>query len=248
MKLLASDFDNTLWFYDNMKDKDVKAIHTFQKKGNLFGLCTGRSLKGVIEPSKPYHITYDFYILLSGAQILNRNKDIIFEKTIPLQIVKDVYELLNHQEISIVYNNEIYKLYQHRIDTRGIYIHSLEEIPATDINSFSFHYEDNEIPLVTQAALSINQKFGQYITAFQNNQHIDIVAKGCSKGEGIKIIQDFFHLEDHQMYAIGDSWNDLPMLSRIQNSFTFTYAPKDVQKQSKYIVHTLSQAIDMIKE
>ena len=39
MKLLASDFDNTLWFNDHMKDNDVKNIKEFQKHGNLFGVC-----------------------------------------------------------------------------------------------------------------------------------------------------------------------------------------------------------------
>ena len=65
MKLLASDFDNTLWFEDHMKDEDVKAIHEFQKHGHLFGICSGRSLSGILRPSKPYDIQYDFFILLS---------------------------------------------------------------------------------------------------------------------------------------------------------------------------------------
>lgn len=246
MKLLASDFDNTLWFYDHMKDEDVKAIHQFQKDGNLFGICTGRSLKGIVVPSTNYSIDYDFYILLSGAQILNKNKEIIFEKKIPIQIVRDVYEVLNHQEMSIVCFNEMYKLYQHRLDTRGIYIQSLKEIPSTYVNSFSFHFEDDEIPLATQATQIINDQFGEYITAFQNNQHIDIAAKGCSKGEGIKIIQEYFHLKDSQMHCIGDSWNDLPMLTSIQNSFTFTYAVKEVQNKAKSIVSNLAEAIKMI--
>ena len=37
MNLLASDFDNTLWFQDHMNKKDVEAIQSFQKKGHLFG-------------------------------------------------------------------------------------------------------------------------------------------------------------------------------------------------------------------
>ena len=75
MKLLASDFDNTLWFEDHMKDEDVKAIHEFQKHGHLFGICSGRSLSGILRPSKPYDIQYDFFILLSGGLILNKDSD-----------------------------------------------------------------------------------------------------------------------------------------------------------------------------
>ena len=79
MNLLASDFDNTLLFDNKMKERDVKTIKQFQENGHLFGLCTGRSLEGVMTPTLPYDIQYDFYILLSGALILNKDKDIILE-------------------------------------------------------------------------------------------------------------------------------------------------------------------------
>ena len=65
MKLLASDFDNTLWFHDHMKERDVKTIKEFQKQGNLFGVCTGRCLQGIVNPSQPYNLEHDFYILLN---------------------------------------------------------------------------------------------------------------------------------------------------------------------------------------
>lgn len=53
MKLLASDFDGTLLLHPNRNDNiilknDKKAIKKFQKEGNLFGICTGRSLDGVL--------------------------------------------------------------------------------------------------------------------------------------------------------------------------------------------------------
>lgn len=48
MKILASDFDNTLYFHNSMKENDLKAIKKFQEKGNLFGICTGREINGII--------------------------------------------------------------------------------------------------------------------------------------------------------------------------------------------------------
>ncbi len=56
MKILASDFDNTLYFHNSMKENDLKAIKKFQEKGNLFGICTGREINGIIEPSKEFDI------------------------------------------------------------------------------------------------------------------------------------------------------------------------------------------------
>lgn len=248
MKLLASDFDNTLLFHNQMKLEDVKAIQRFQKHGHLFGLCTGRSLEGVEKPTKPYHIQYDFYILLSGALILNKDKEIILEKTIPMDLVIDIFHFLNEQDASVVYKGEMYKVYkQLKRDKRGVYLQSFTELDTDYVNAFSFHFKDEEIEKVAKATAMINEKYGEYIEAYQNNQHIDLAAKGCSKGNGIKVIQEYFQLTDHEIHAIGDSWNDLPMLDIVENSYTFTYAHSDVQKHAKTIVKTLADCIKDIE-
>lgn len=249
MKLLANDFDNTLLFHNHMKDEDVKMIHQFQKNGHLFGVCTGRSLRGVDIPSLPYGIKYDFYILLSGALILNKNKDIIFEKRIPMSLVKEIFAFSNQQAASVVYNDEMYKVYLTKEkDGFGIFINSFEELKVNDVSAFSLHFEKDEIEQAKKLTQMINNKYGDIIEAFQNNQHIDLAAKGCSKGNGIQIIKDYFHLEDKYIYAIGDSWNDLPMLNVVKNSYTFTYAHQEVQKQAKIIVNTLAECIEDIEK
>ena len=75
MKILASDFDNTLFFSDGVHKEDVEAIRTFQKQGNLFGLCTGRQLEGIKYPfggNREHPLTdidFDFYITLSLSLI-----------------------------------------------------------------------------------------------------------------------------------------------------------------------------------
>ena len=85
MKALASDFDRTLFFYDESGSyyrlEDVQAIKHFQSLGNLFGVCTGRSYKG-IEDFNPHQIDYDFYILCSGAKILDKEGNLIYQKFI----------------------------------------------------------------------------------------------------------------------------------------------------------------------
>lgn len=248
MKLLASDFDNTLLFHNHMKFKDVRSIKQFQKHGHLFGLCTGRSLKGVEKPTKPYHIQYDFYILLSGAYILNKDKEVIFEKTIPINLARNIFHFLNEQDATIIYQNNMYRISKEKKnDKHDISPQTFLELDIDYVNAFSFHFKDNEINQATKATALINEKYGEYIEAFQNNQHIDLAAKGCSKGNGIKIIQNYFQLADHEIYAIGDSWNDLPMLDIVENSYTFTYAPADVQKHTKTIVKTLSNCIKDIE-
>ena len=45
MKILASDFDNTIFFQNDeeITQKNVNAIKRFMKEGNIFCLITGRT-------------------------------------------------------------------------------------------------------------------------------------------------------------------------------------------------------------
>ncbi len=249
MKLLASDFDNTLIFDGLLRDNDVTNIKSFQNNNNLFGVCTGRCLSGILEPSLPHNLNYDFYILMSGALILNKEKDIIFEKQLPVSLIKDIYLFLNKQDASLIYKDSMYKIYQEeKPDYPGIYLKSFDELNTDFVSAFSFHYSHDQIDQAYQATLKLKKKYGDIVEIYQNNEHIDLAAKGCSKGHGMKIIQEYFHLDEDQLHAIGDSWNDLPMLDSVNNSYSFDYAHKDVQAHAKKIVKSVAHCIDDIEK
>ena len=90
MKVLASDYDGTLLFNEKLKEGDLKKIKEFQKAGNLFGLCSGRPFKGIYEFCKPY-IDFDFYILCTGALVLNKEREVIYKSTISKHLLHEFY-------------------------------------------------------------------------------------------------------------------------------------------------------------
>ncbi|MCD8028010.1 MAG: HAD family hydrolase [Erysipelotrichaceae bacterium] len=241
-------FFNTLWFRDHLLDEDEYMIKEFQKQGHLFGLCTGRGIDGILTPTKGYdmleHLNFDFYILSSGAYIMNKEREIIFEKMISINIVEKVYEYTDHGNMSILTMDHVYKLYKDRVDDYPArMIQSLDEIKNEKVRSFSLHYEEDEVEMVTRIKNHINELYGDDIAAFQNGPHIDIAAVGCSKGEGIRFIQNYFHIDDKYLCGIGDNFNDLPLLEAVSNSYTFDYAPDLVQENARYVVPHLSDCI-----
>lgn len=247
MYLLASDFDNTLLFNDQLKDGDVKAIERFQKKGHLFGICSGRSLTGILNPSLPYGVEYDFYILLSGALILNKDKEVIFERQIPMQLVLDIEKDVECHNSHVVYQDVMYTT-DEKSSFRMSYVPSYENLSTDKVSAYSLHFKENELDKAMKTTQYINEKYGEWIVAFQNNEHIDMAMKGCSKGEGMKIIQDYFKLSDEQVHGIGDSWNDLPMLDAIINSYSFDYSHPSVQAHAKTIVKSVAECIEDIEK
>ena len=80
MKLLASDFDGTLIHHQENKSyilkEDKQKIIDFQKAGNLFGVCSGRELRGLLNQSED--VKCDFYILHIGCIMLDQNQHVIY--------------------------------------------------------------------------------------------------------------------------------------------------------------------------
>lgn len=75
---------------------------------------------------------------------------------------------------------------------------------------------------------------------------VDIAPRGCSKGKGLRILQD--HLQGHfgpcRMYGIGDSMNDLPLIEAADVSYTFHYAPKELQEKATKVVEDICEALE----
>ena len=147
MKALASDFDRTLFFYDESGSyyrlEDVQAIKHFQSLGNLFGVCTGRSYKG-IEDFNPHQIDYDFYILCSGAKILDKEGNLIYQKFIDKKIAQSIYEQYEAVDTSIVYQGDMYVLNRtFDLSPRVKLITSFNQV-GEQFEAFSLHFKNND--------------------------------------------------------------------------------------------------------
>lgn len=95
----------------------------------------------------------------------------------------------------------------------------------------------------------INKHYSDTCAAFQNKNHVDVCGVGCSKGTGINHVVNYFNINESNVYGIGDSWNDLPLLDSVKHGYTFTYAPNEVKDKAEKVVESLSEAIqDILKE
>ncbi len=220
-KAFASDFDGTLFFHnrdEQIAQKDIEAIETFQKAGHLFGFCTGRPYAGI----SPYfnQVKPDFCITSSGALITDGDGNILFEK----EISSDVAEMI------LDYVERTYRI-------EG-YLQTDERHKIHDV-SFRLQDEDDAKELQEE----INRRFGSYVEAFQNVEFIDIVPLGCSKGAGLRYVRD--HLNAAETYGIGDSMNDLPLIKAANHSFTFGRSPERLQRYADRVVKSVDEAIHL---
>lgn len=246
MKILASDFDNTLLFYQGYQgyyhQEDIQAIKEFQKQGNLFGICSGRSFKGIVDWNFE-KIDYDFYIICSGAKILDKEGKVIFEQLIDKKIAVDILKAYPTVNTSIVYQGDTYLLNAPENYIKHPRITSFAEV-GDKWETFSLHFADNET--AHHEYLKIKEQFKDQIAIYQNECHLDFAAMGCSKGAAILKLIEHFKIDPFQMAVIGDSYNDLPMLTAVENAFTFNRSPDLVKQTAKYLVDGVDECIKIL--
>ena len=73
MKILASDFDNTIYYLDDSEknQKNFEAIRKFVSYGNIFCIITGRNYTDLKKILNQYNIPYSYLICEDGAKIFN---------------------------------------------------------------------------------------------------------------------------------------------------------------------------------
>lgn len=244
LQALASDIDHTLFFQERnpqISIQDCQAIQNFQNQGHVFGLCSGRPYQGVVHLSDQIHP--DFYIITSGALILDRALHVIYEKFIDHQILHQLFYQYNRHALIIIHASHhlTYKTDKEFVEDDCYLISDLQDFEDSAYGiSLVFHDETTAL----QETQKINQTFKE-IEAFQNKDSIDIVPKGCSKGEALKRVKDYYQITS--LAGIGDSYNDLSMLTNVDIPITFVDAPQTLKDITLYHVHSVAEAIANLK-
>lgn len=244
MKVLASDFDGTLFFDEKFRNEDLKAIKEFQKQGHLFGLCSGRPYQGAKKVSKGY-IDFDFYIMSSGALIVDNEDHILYEECIDFETMKDIYKKYEKDcGVCVQGDGTIYRVRDKiELPELQIIVESIEDLKETHIYGLSMNAQNED--KAKEKCQEINRLFKE-VTAYQNKEYIDVVKKGCSKGHAVNQLKALWNLKE--IAGIGDSYNDLPLLEYADYSFTFHSSPKIVQDKANDLVDSVSEAIQILTQ
>ena len=193
MKILASDFDNTIYFLDNpQKNKNnIEAIRRFIAQGNLFCIITGRNytdLKKILIEEK---IPYSYLICEDGAKIFN-NMDYCIETTLLEENdIKKIISILEEKQINY-YLDDGYNKTEYHKDCVKIVINCNEK-----------EEKDKIVKM-------IKDKINVHIYA--SRFHINIINKIVNKENALKKLFNIEKLDYNSLYVIGDNDNDYEML------------------------------------
>ncbi len=247
-KVFASDFDGTLYFYKGETEEDrlppasVAKILEYQKAGHLFGLCTGRQVGG-LTPFISGHFVPDFYITSSGANIVDGELKEIQKRGVDRGVADQIVKMMRERgdyRLTLDVEGDICVFAEMDYPGKYYVISEVDDTPQGLIHQVSIHTEsvDDAQSIVDE----VNKRFGEAVEAFRNVIEVDIAPRGCSKGKGVEVLKK--HMGDCKLYGIGDSMNDLPLIDAADVSYTFPYAPKEVQERATKVVETIVDALE----
>ena len=201
-RLIATDYDGTLRRNGEISDYDVKLITEWQKKGNYFGIVTGRG-DTFIREVKNLPIKVDYLILYNGAMILDKDFNILEEQFIHRDDFAEIEKI--HAKYDGVVDYDV-------VDEREWY------------HQYYSQCETPEIALTI--ADEINSTMGDRVSAFVNYWHVNVAVKGASKTDGVRFMLKHYGLNIEECAAVGDDFNDMDMIVSLDGYSVSTARPE----------------------
>lgn len=251
MKVLASDYDGTLRTQERVNKKDLDMIHEFRKAGHMFGLVTGRSMESIKTEIEKNGIEFDFIVANNGGVIYDRNFKKLQCLYFDFNRALDIISYIKGVDCVSYVINDGYHRYKFAVNEAAI-DHKYADMPNNNNRE-----EDvldngkiaqlvislNDSVLAEEIAHHINVNFKGYACAYVNINCVDIVPDGVSKAEGLYFIENEYDLVHDDIYAIGDSFNDLPMIEEFHGC-AVTHARTLIKEAAQYIYDGVGACIE----
>lgn len=246
VKLIATDMDGTL-LNDNGKinEKIFDLIHNFNEKDIKFAAASGRFYSQLSKNFEKVN-TDIIFIAHNGALVKYNNKGkTLYSNSIDKKEIESVINLnpALGEELFLAGENEAYI-----VNPSEDMLNKFTDfgVPAVILKTYS--EVKNPIYKITYyMANGVNPSIVNYIKENLNDKlefvvsgdkWIDIMNKGISKGNAIKILQEKFKIDHKNTMVFGDYYNDLTMFKAAHHSYAMGNAPEDVKKHANFIAES----------
>ena len=201
MKILASDFDNTIYYLEdderNIRNKpNVEAINNFIAKGNIVIIITGRNFSDLKVLLNELGLKYSYLVCLDGAKIFNNVDYCLETKLMNSQEVIKIKEILDTIDCNY-YLDDGYNRTENINDTVKVVVEVSDE-------------EEKERILDI-----INKEIDVHI--YKSRFHVNLIDKTVNKRDGLKKLFNLEKLDYNKLTCIGDNYNDYLMLKEFDS-------------------------------
>lgn len=225
IKLIALDMDGTLLDdRHEVSQENRQAIKEAEKRGVHVVLSTGRSLK----TARDYVLSLElssYLVTVNGGEIWGPNGELIQRSKVDTEHIQWMYELSQKHKAGFwatssdnVWRNEM-----------PVDLFTQEWI------KFGFHIEEDEIRESVYKELVDKGLFEISNSSLKN---IEVNALGINKAVGLQKVCDLLRISMDNVMAVGDSLNDIAMITEAGLGVAMGNAQETVKKAADDITGT----------
>jgi Cof subfamily protein (haloacid dehalogenase superfamily) len=246
-KLLALDVDGTLLGEDLVIIDEVRhAIAAAQQAGVIVTLATGRMFRSVVRIARELGLQGPV-ICYQGAMVRNiETGEMIYHKPIELEYARRFldYAAARGYHVNAYVDDHLRVA---KLNEEARYYSELSSVPAEEIGDLRdfivspdrcptklviITEEDNTLRVVAD----LQEIFGEnlYITR-SHPRFAEAVNPECSKGAALAALATSLNIQPHEVIAVGDNNNDLPMLEWAGMGIAVGTANPIVRERARYV-------------
>lgn len=245
--MIFFDVDGTILSHRNnhISDSTKRAIHAAQENGHLAFLNTGRTLAEI--EKEITDIGFDGYVCGCGTYISLKDS-ILLHQVLPDGLVHNIIEDLHSHRLEAVFEGTKAIYYDSRvknpffiqvrdmqIQQHGLDIRTFED-PDIECDKFCL------IPSEYGDLQSFREKYeARFEFIDRGHNFYEIVPAGFSKATGIQFLEKHLGIAHENTYALGDSTNDLSMLTYVAHSIAMGNSQHEVLKMASFVTKDVDQ-------
>ena len=263
-KLLASDFDGTLCHNYAPETypaavEVLDAIRKFREDNGLFGVVTGRDWRwSWYELKQNGKLEFDFIMALNGAQIYDREGNLVMETTadgnaaygnttLAWALAQRCWETVGNY-FALIKGNERFCFSPHlpeggEEDGDRYSPHALLDTIGT------FHMAGAVGPHgfnAASAAEILRNEFGSFVNPMANGRCLDIPPAGMDKGIAVARYAEQLGIPAEDIWTAGDNYNDIPMLAPFHGC-AMANGVQAAKDAAEYVCRDLVEVIAQIR-
>lgn len=253
--LIVSDFDGTLVNEDGtISEKNKTAIAAYVAAGGKFAISTGRMPSGILSSAKELGLK-GAVSCCQGAIIMDiESEKVLSEGRIPLETTIKIcqkmeemnlhFHLYDLWDFYVNMDDEALKMYEKAVKSKG---NVVKEMPLSEfakekgLCSYKIlamvHPKDNQKVLEALAQENFEgcevTKSAEYL--------VEVVNKNYSKGTAVEFLAKHFGVPLEKTIAVGDQWNDLPMIEKAGLGIAVQNADGCLKEKAGYICQNTNE-------
>lgn len=224
-KMIVLDLDGTLTNRDKViTDRTKRALMEAQKRGKIVVLASGRPTYGVVPLAEELELErYGGYILsFNGGSIMDcRTGEVVYQKRLPIDANRRIVELAMEERVDIMtYHKSL--ILTNNADCPYVKLESdINHLNVMQVDNLA-DYVDFEVPkflmtddgdYLAMVEARVKAALGRNFSVYRSEPFfLEILPRGIDKAQSLAQLISMLGIEQEEMIACGDGYNDLSMI------------------------------------